>query len=123
MSGALQAAAGPSSDRASVFAMGTLMGVAVAGAGALALSYYARAERERFAADAREPRGEAAIGRRRERRRGIAIARDRGGGDERDERKDRRERTARRARGPRRDHRGEREERALEERARARVTI
>ena len=54
MSGALQAAAGPSSDRASVFAMGTLMGVAVAGAGALALSYYARMERERFAADARE---------------------------------------------------------------------
>ena len=30
------------------------MGVAVAGAGALALSYYARMERERFAADARE---------------------------------------------------------------------
>ena len=54
MSGALPAAAGPSSDRASVFAMGTLMGVAVAGAGALALSYYARMERERFAADARE---------------------------------------------------------------------
>ena len=45
---------GQSSDRASIFVMGTMMGVAVAGAGALALSYYTRMERERFAADARE---------------------------------------------------------------------
>ena len=51
----MSTAAGQSSDRAaSIFVMGTMMGVAVAGAGALALSYYTRMERERFAADARE---------------------------------------------------------------------
>ena len=55
MSGVLSTAGSQSSDRAaSIFVMGTMMGVAVAGAGALALSYYTRMERERFAADARE---------------------------------------------------------------------
>ena len=50
----MSTAGSQSSDRASIFVMGTMMGVAVAGAGALALSYYTRMERERFAADARE---------------------------------------------------------------------
>ena len=54
MSGVMSTVSGQSSDRASIFVMGTMMGVAVAGAGALALSYYTRMERERFAADARE---------------------------------------------------------------------
>lgn len=54
MSGVMSTAGSQSSDRASIFVMGTMMGVAVAGAGALALSYYTRMERERFAADARE---------------------------------------------------------------------
>ena len=79
-----------------------------------------------LAADAREPRGEAAIGRRRERRRGIAIARDRGGGDERDERKEAAASGTRRAEPEVRGETIEASERAvalLEERARARVTM